>query len=179
MLSVGYEMYLRLLEEAVLEEQGAAAKPRIDCVADLPVQACLPESYIAHAGIRMDFYRRIAAVTTEDESSDMSDELTDRFGEVPSETRTLLRVALVRAAASRHGFIELAQKGGRLLARLPEPDFIRVARICGLPEYKGRILFSAGNEPHLSLKLVSGEDVLTAAEKLVEAYGADIPEKKS
>jgi transcription-repair coupling factor (superfamily II helicase) len=171
MLSVGYEMYLRLLEEAVLEEQGIQAKPKVDCVADLPVRASLPEGYIAHAGIRMDFYRRIAAVTTQDEASDMLDELVDRFGDVPDETHTLFRIALVRAAASKHGFYELAQKGGRLLARLPEPDFIRVARVCGLPEYKGRILFSAGSEPHLSLKLASGEDVLAAAEKLVEAYG--------
>jgi transcription-repair coupling factor (superfamily II helicase) len=171
MLSVGYEMYLRLLEEAVLEEQGIITGPRVDCVADLPVRASLPEKYIAHAGIRMDFYRRIAGVTTEEEASDMIDELVDRFGDVPGETHTLLRVALVRAAASRGGFTELAQKGGRLLARLPQPDFTRVANICGLPEYKGRVLFSAGNDPHLSLKLVSGEGVLEAAEKLVVAYG--------
>jgi transcription-repair coupling factor (superfamily II helicase) len=171
MMSVGYEMYLRLLEEAVLEEQGIKVKPKVDCFADLPVRAGLPERYIAHAGIRMDFYRRIAAVTTADEASDMIDELADRFGDLPEETHTLLRVALARAAASRHGFTELAQKGGRLLAKMPEPDFTRVARVCGLPEYKGRILFSAGNEPHLSLKLISGEDVLTAADKLVAAYG--------
>lgn len=173
MMSVGYEMYLRLLEEAVLEEQGGPAKPTVDCVADLPVRAGLPETYIAHAGIRMDFYRRIAAVTTDDDASDMIDELIDRFGDVPEETHTLLRVALLRAAASSSGIIELAQKGGRLLAKLPEPDFIRVARLCGLPEYKGRVLFSAGSEPYISLKLVSGEDVLTAAQKMVGAYSAD------
>ncbi|MCL1807281.1 MAG: transcription-repair coupling factor [Oscillospiraceae bacterium] len=171
MLSVGYEMYLRLLEEAVLEEQGIVSKPKVDCVADLPVRAALPEDYIAHAGIRMDFYRRIAAVTNENEASDLIDELIDRFGELPDEAQSLFEVALVRAAASKNGFCELAQKGGRLLARLPQPDFIRVARICGLPEYKGKILFSAGNEPHLSLKLVSGEDILEAARRLVEAYG--------
>jgi transcription-repair coupling factor (superfamily II helicase) len=172
MLSVGYEMYLRLLEEAVLEERGIQAKPVMDCVADLPVRARLPETYIAHAGIRMDFYRRIAAITSKEDASDMLEELADRFGGVPGEAHTLVRVALVRAAASKHGFCELAQKGGRLLARLPEPDFSRVARICGLPEYKGRILFSAGNEPHLSLKLISGENVLDAAANLVEAYGS-------
>jgi transcription-repair coupling factor (superfamily II helicase) len=171
MMSVGYEMYLRLLEEAVLEEQGVVSKPKIDCYADLPVRAGLPEKYIAHAGIRMDFYRRIAAVTTQDEASDMIDELIDRFGDLPEMTHTLLRVALVRAAASRAGFTELAQKGGRLLAKLPEPDFVRVAKVCGLPEYKGRILFSAGSEPYLSLKLTGSEDVLTTADKLVEAYG--------
>lgn len=172
MMSVGYEMYLRLLEEAVLEEQGGTAKPEVDCVADLPVRAGLPDKYIAHAGIRMDFYRRIAAVTSDDEADELTEELIDRFGDPPDETVTLIRVALVRASASRHGFCELAQKGGRLLARTDQPDFARVARLCGLPEYKGRILFSAGNEPHLSLKLVSGEDVLSAAGKLMEAYGA-------
>jgi transcription-repair coupling factor (superfamily II helicase) len=171
MMSVGYEMYLRLLEEAVLEEQGVQAKPRIDCFADLPVQAGLPEKYIAHAGIRMDFYRRIAAVTTPDEASDMIDELIDRFGDLPEMTHTLLRVALVRAAASKAGITELAQKGGRLLAKLPQPDFTRVAKVCGSKDYKGRVLFSAGSDPHLSLKLISGEDVLTAADKLVASYG--------
>ncbi|MCL2003837.1 MAG: transcription-repair coupling factor [Oscillospiraceae bacterium] len=171
MMSVGYEMYLRLLEEAVLEEQGVQVKPKIDCFADLPVRAGLPEKYIGHAGIRMDFYRRIAAITTDAEASDMTDELEDRFGDLPEETRALLRVALVRAAAAKRGFTELAQKGGRLLAKLPEPDFTRVARVCGAAEYKGRIMFSAGNEPHLSLKLVSGEGVLEAAAKLVEMYG--------
>jgi transcription-repair coupling factor (superfamily II helicase) len=119
----------------------------------------------------MDFYRRIAGVTTEEESSDMIDELVDRFGDVPEETHTLLRVALIRSAASRAGFTELAQKSGRLLARLPQPDFTRIAKVCGLPQYKGKILFSAGNDPHLSLKLVSGEGILDAAEKLVGAYG--------
>jgi transcription-repair coupling factor (superfamily II helicase) len=171
MMSVGYEMYLRLLEEAVLEEQGVQVKPKIDCFADLPVRAGLPEKYIAHAGIRMDFYRRIAAVTTESEASDMIDELIDRFGELPEMTHTLLRVALVRAAASGAGITELSQKGGRLLVRLPEPDFTRVAKVCGLKEYKGKILFSAGNEPHLSLKLISGEDILDTAMRLVAAYG--------
>jgi transcription-repair coupling factor (superfamily II helicase) len=172
MLSVGYEMYLRLLEEAVLEEQGIVTKPRVDCVADLPVKASLPEKYIAHAGIRMDFYRRIAGITTGEESSDMIEELTDRFGDPPEETHTLLRVALVRASASRAGFTELAQKGGQLLARMSNPDFTRIAKVCALPQYKGKILFSAGNEPYLSLKLVSGEGVLEAAEKLIGAYGA-------
>jgi transcription-repair coupling factor (superfamily II helicase) len=174
MLSVGYEMYLRLLEEAVLEEQGIAVKPRVDCVADLPVRAGLPEKYIAHAGIRMDFYRRIAGVTTEEERDDMLEELTDRFGDVPQETHTLLRIALVRAAASRAGFTELTQKGGRLLARMPQPDFVHVAKVCAMPKYKGKVLFSAGNEPHLSLKLTGGEGVLEAAEMLIEAYGCQI-----
>ncbi len=132
----------------------------------------MPEKYIAHAGIRMDFYRRIAAVTNNEDADELTEELIDRFGDPPDETVTLIRVALVRAAASRHGFCELAQKGGRLLARTDKPDFARVARLCGLPGYKGRVLFSAGNEPHISLKLVSGEDVLSAAGKLLEAYGA-------
>jgi transcription-repair coupling factor (superfamily II helicase) len=172
MMSVGYEMYLRLLEEAVLEEQGGTVKREVECVADLPVRAGLPEKYIAHAGIRMDFYRRIAAVATEDEADELTEELIDRFGDPPDETMTLIRVALVRAAASRNGFNELAQKGGRLLARTDKPDFSKVARLCALPEYKGKVLFSAGNDPHLSLKLSSGEDILSVAGKLVEAYGA-------
>jgi len=170
MMSVGYEMYLRLLEEAVLEEQGGDRKPAVECVADLPISASIPEKYIAHAGIRMDFYRRIAALEDEEEQSDLLDEMADRFGDVPAGVHTLTRVALLRAAAARAGITELAQKTGRLIVKIKEPDFARVAILCAQPQYKGKILFSAGNEPHLSLRLVPGEDIIGVAGAVVKEY---------
>lgn len=170
MLSVGYEMYLRLLEEAVLEEQGGNTKQRVECTVDLPVKAGIPEKYIAHAGIRMDFYRRIAALENAEEASELIDELCDRYGDVPDSVNTLSRIALLRAAASSRGISEISQKTGRLNFTLANPDFARVAQLCGLNEYKGRILFSAGSEPYLSLKLTSGEDIISIADRLIKDY---------
>ena len=60
MMSVGYDLYLKLLEEAVQEEKGETPKPRVDCAAELLISANLPADYVADAGQRVDLYRRIA-----------------------------------------------------------------------------------------------------------------------
>ena len=64
MMSVGYDMYLKLLNDAVLEQQGKSAEIRPECAADLAVSAYIPESYVPQAKQRMDLYRRIAAIRT-------------------------------------------------------------------------------------------------------------------
>lgn len=81
MMSVGYDMYLQLLEEAVLEQRGEKAPQRTECSADLTVSANLPESYIPSGEQRMDIYRRIAALRTAEQSQELLDELIDRYGE--------------------------------------------------------------------------------------------------
>ena len=83
MMDVGYDMYLRLLEEAVLEEKGESVPVRTECSADLSVTANIPEKYVASPEQRMDLYRRIALIRTEADADDLTDELIDRFGDPP------------------------------------------------------------------------------------------------
>ena len=97
MMSVGYDLYLKLLEEAVQEEKGETPRPRVDCAAELLLSANLPNEYVPDAGQRIDLYRRIALIRTEEQRSDMLDELIDRFGEPPEEAVALLDIALLRA----------------------------------------------------------------------------------
>src|SRR5699024_8574570 len=99
MMSVGYDMYLQLLEDAVLEEKGEGKKVAAECSADLTVNANIPERYVPSAEQRMDLYRRIAAVRGPEDASDLMDELMDRYGDIPQSVHTLLDVALLRAAA--------------------------------------------------------------------------------
>ena len=96
MMSVGYDLYLKLLEEAVQEEKGETPRPRVDCAAELLLSANLPNEYVPDAGQRIDLYRRIALIRTEEQRSDMLDELIDRFGEPPEEAVALLDIALLR-----------------------------------------------------------------------------------
>jgi len=141
LMSVGYDLYLRLLEEAVLEEQGKPVVRETLCTADFAVAAAIPERYIPAPEQRMDLYRRIARVRTQEEGDDITDELIDRYGDPPVGVANLIAIALLRARAAALGITELVQKEGSLRFSLPQPDFAKVAAVCGLEKYKGRLLF--------------------------------------
>ena len=115
MMSVGYDMYLKLLNDAVLEQQGRGAEVRAECSADLTVPAYIPEGYVPAAEQRMDLYRRIAALRTPADEADLTDELLDRYGDVPKPVTALLHVAMLRAAAMETGITDITQKGRQLL----------------------------------------------------------------
>ena len=166
MLSVGYDMYLRLLEEAVLTEQGKPLPTRTQCSANLAVSASIPDRYVSSAEIRMDLYRRIAAIRIEKDADELVDELIDRFGEPPRPVNNLISVALLRAEASRADISDVDQKNGCLLFYLAKFDLRRVSALCAGEKYKGRLLFSPGEKPYLSLRLRPGEDPLRAAHAL-------------
>ena len=172
LVSVGYDMYLKLLEEAVLEEKGELPQLPAECAADLTVAASIPDKYVPSPEQRMDLYRRIARIRSESDADDLVDELMDRYGDPPRTVNNLISVALLRAAAAGCGISEIAQKGERLLFVLSQVDFGKVSALCGSTAYRGRLLFSAGEKPHLALKPKKGEDPLKLSSKLVEDYHA-------
>ena len=172
MMSVGYDLYLKLLEEAVQEEKGETPKPRVDCAAELLLSANLPSDYVPDAGQRIDLYRRIALIRTEEQRSDMLDELIDRFGEPPEEAVALLDIALLRSQASEKGIAEIKQQDGRLLLTFAETDFVRLSALCGDAAFKGRLLLNAGSSPYLSLRLEKTEKAMDMARLLVDKYSA-------
>ena len=170
MMSVGYDMYLQLLEEAVLEERGEKKASRTDCSADLTVSANLPESYIPSPEQRMDIYRRIAAVRTREESQDLLDELLDRYGEPPASTLALLDVAMLRGEACAAGIRDITQRGDTITFTFGgEMPVEAVMRVCAMGKNKRRLTLSAGIEPKLALRLEGGEKPLPAALELVES----------
>ena len=168
--SVGFDMYLQLLEEAVLEEKGETPKTRTDCSADLTVSAGIPESYVASPEQRMDLYRRIARIRTEEDADDMTDELIDRFGDPPKSVNTLIRVAILRGEATEAGITEITQKQGSLRFRLSEFSMERVSALYAQERYKGRLRIDAGTVPAVSVKLGSGDDPVVVAAAFVRDY---------
>ena len=175
MIDVGYDMYLKLLEEAVLEEKGEKAEIRAECSADLAVSANIPERYVSSPEQRMDLYRRIALIRTEAEADDLTDELIDRFGDPPSSVNALIHVALLRGEATRSGITDISQKSGFLRFLLADFDMARVSLLYAQPQYKGRIKVEAGQKPCVSLKLQSGSRVIESARRFVEAWAATAP----
>jgi len=170
MMSVGYDMYLRLLEEAASELTGAPKPERTDCTADILVSASLPQDYVPDAGTRVDFYRRIEMIHDREDYLDMQDELIDRFGDPPRAAIALLDIALLRAHASRCGICEIVHKSGSVQFTLRQPDLSCAAAVCAMPRFKGRILLNAGDAPYLFLRLKPTDDVLDACRAVIDAY---------
>ena len=168
LMSVGYDLYLKLLEEAVLEERGEEKKIETECAADLTLNANISERYVASPEQRMDLYRRIAAIRTNDDASDLMDEMIDRYGEPPKSVLALLDVALLRAAAAKAGVSDITQKKDALRFTLAVFRPEALVQVCGLTKYKFRLTLSAGETPMLTLKLKPGADVLETALELVE-----------
>ncbi len=175
MMSVGYDMYLQLLEDAVLEEQGKKPAVSTECAADLAVSANIPEAYVSSSGERMDLYRRIAAIRRQEDASDLIDELTDRYGDPPGPVCALLDVALLRAAASRAGISDITQRQGVLRFTIAQFEPSAIAQICAMPKYRQRLHLAAGDTPCIMLQLKPKEPVLETALTLVEDLRLAVP----
>ena len=168
LMSVGYDLYLKLLEEAVLEERGEEKSIETECSADLTVNANIPERYVPAPEQRMDLYRRIAAIRTDEDASDLLDEMLDRYGEAPKSVLALLDVALLRAAAAKAGVSDISQKRDVLKFVLGVFRPEALVAVCNQAKYKHRLTLAAGDTPALTLKLKPGADVLETALNLVE-----------
>ena len=170
MIDVGYDMYLKLLEEAVREERGQPAQVHTECSADLAVSANIPETYIKSPEQRMDIYRRVALIRTREEADDITDELVDRFGALPPEVMSLIRVALLRGRAARAGITDITQKGGTLRFLFQNFDFAAVSALYAREPWQGRVKVQAGTVPAVGIRLRSGRRVLEEALAFVEEY---------
>ena len=111
MEAVGYELYCKMLSEAVRTMKGERPeREEMETNIDLQVDAFIPASYIKSEYQKLDMYKRIAALENEGERSDMEDELVDRFGDIPHAAQNLLRIAVLKADAHRSGILQVTQK---------------------------------------------------------------------
>ena len=170
MEAVGYDMYLKLLDEAVLEEQGKAPREP-ECTADLNVTANVDKDFVSSGEERMDLYRRMAAIRSQEDADDLLDEIVDRYGEPPKGVLNLVEIALLRANAKKVGITDIRQKAGDVLFTLSRLDFEAVSALCAQPDYKNRVQFVAtAKEPTLRLKLSSGVDSLRQSKVFLEHF---------
>ena len=170
MMSVGYDMYLKLLDEAVLEEKGEAPKAP-ECTADLNVTANIAKDYVERGEERMDLYRRMAAIRSDEDADDLLDEIVDRYGEPPRGVLNLVDIALLRAKAKECAITDIRQKAGEVWFTLAELNLDAVGKICSDADYQKRVQFVASAKvPTLRLKLVSKLDSLKQSKIFVEKF---------
>ena len=168
MMTVGYDMYLQLLEDAVLEEKGEKKKQTVECSADLAVSANIPDRYVSSNQQRMDLYRRIAAIRTQEDASDLLDELMDRYGDPPKSVYALLDVALLRASAAKAGISDISQKERQVKFVIADFDAEAIAALVTSAKYRRRLVVNAGDVPSLTLTLQPKEAVLETSLALTE-----------
>ena len=114
MEAVGYDLYCKMLNEAVQKLKGIAVAEDFLTLIDLDVDAFIPAAYIVNEVQKLDIYKRIAGIESERERDDMRDELLDRFGEIPKSVDNLLRIALIRVAAHALVLTEVKGKNERI-----------------------------------------------------------------
>ncbi len=167
MMSVGYDIYLQLLEDAVLEEKGEKKKVT-ECSADLAVSANIPSTYVSSNQQRMDLYRRIAAIRGQEDASDLLDELMDRYGDPPKTVYALLDVAMLRASAARAGICDISQHERQIKFVLSDFSAEAIAALVTGAKYRRRLVVNAGEIPSLTLTLQPKEKVLETSLAMVE-----------
>ncbi len=127
--AVGYDMYLKLLDEAVKEERGETAEATPECLIDVKVDAFIPETYISNQAQRISCYKRIALIRNEDDAYDVTDELIDRYGEPPKPVYGLIEVAELRNLAQNIGISEIIQNKDGICFYTEKPDMNKIGML--------------------------------------------------
>ena len=176
MQAVGYDLYCKMLDEAIKEEKGIETVAQTSATVDLDVGAYIPESYIVNEVQKLDIYKRIACIKNEEDREEMRDELIDRFGKVPDEANNLLRVASIKQVATSLYIKDLRGRTGLIKLVMHKDAPVKTENIVDLlNEYGGDLRINLVGDPTLTLVydidgLVEKDEVLLL-EKTEELLG--------
>ncbi|MBU3876977.1 transcription-repair coupling factor [Faecalicatena sp. AGMB00832] len=174
MEAVGYDLYCKMLNEAVKQLKGEIEEELYATTIDLNIDAYIPESYIPNEYQKLDVYKRIASIENEEEMDDMIEELIDRFGDIPRKVQQLLNIAGLKALAHSAYVTAVEQKGDAYQFTMYEKAKVQPQKIPGLLKaYNGSLIFKADTPPYFlyQKKGRSGkskdEDVLELVKKVL------------
>lgn len=150
MEAIGYDLYCKMLNEAVKEFKGEVVEESFETSVDLNVNAYIPATYIKSEFQKLEMYKRIAEIETEDEWMDMQEELIDRYGDMPEQVANLLNIVLVKALAHKAYISQVKQKNLKYVEfTLYEKAKINVEKIPDLVvQYEGRLKFMPQKKPY-------------------------------
>ncbi len=149
MEAVGYDLFCKMLNEAVKHLKGEMPEENYETVIDLNIDAFIPASYIPNEYQKLDIYKRIATIENEEEMDDMLEELIDRFGDVPRKVQQLLQVALLKVQAHGAYITAVEQKQEKIKITMYEKSNVVADRIpILLAQYKGDLTFKIETNPY-------------------------------
>ncbi len=168
--SVGYDLYVKLLSEAVLEENGDLPKKKEETFVDIKVSAHIPETYVQKSAERMEMYKKISLIENKKDKDDVTDELLDRFGALPRSVERLLNIALIKACATEAEISKIELCGTELRFYLPVPNLTAWSVVM---DTFGRAMSvrAMGGVTCVVLRLTAGEDPTAVCTEVLEGYG--------
>ena len=186
MEAVGYDLYCKMLNEAVKEAKGIAVEESFDTSIDIVIDAYIPMGYIPNELQKLDIYKRIADIETQEETEEMTEELIDRFGDPPKSVENLLYIAKIKSMAHRLYFTEVAQKGESVRFTLYEKARIDVAKIPELvAAYGQKVTFTADpKNPYFTYHLKKNSrdknvDIKSVVEHFLSDAGGLLTEREA
>ena len=155
MEAVGYDLYCKMLNDAVLRLKGEVKdEEEFETVVDLPMNAFIPASYVKNEFQKLELYKRISEISSEEDYEEMADELIDRFGDMPNSVTNLLTIALLKADAHRAYLLGVEQKGDVVYFKMYHKAKVDVDRIPELLErYRNIMKFKVEENPTFCLNL--------------------------
>ncbi len=166
MADVGYDLYLKLLGQAVSEEKGEPIlKSDIECLVDVQIGAHIPEKYIPNVNQRIDIYRRISDIRSKEDASDVTDELIDRFGEPPESVLGLIDVAIIRSTAASLGIYEIRQQNNKFLLfadNLDEKLLEKFIKTMG-----SKITIKSSGKPHICVNIDKENSIINNLKEIL------------
>ena len=175
MEAVGYDMYCKMLNEAVLKLKGEGEEESFTTTIDLNIDAYIPDSYIKNEYQKLDIYKRIAAISNEEEMDDMMEELIDRFGDIPKKVQQLLHIAALKGLAHSAYVTAVEQKGADIRFTMYEKAKIDPQKIPGmLAGYGKDLVFRTEEPPYFFYRKLgksgkdTGESVLDTVRRVLE-----------
>ena len=166
--AVGYDMYVKLLNDAMAEAKGEKKEAAFEAAVDFRMDANIPEKYIRTSSERMEMYKKISLIQTEEDERDVLDELCDRYGEPPLATQRLLWAALTRALCARHRISKVEQKDGYLRFYTSAPTLAVWAEL--FAEDNALRMAPSALSPCVTRRLSKGEDAVDVAAEIMRAY---------
>ena len=169
MLNVGYELYCKMLEEAVDTAKGREMLPQAEETAfNLPIPAVISERYIENEVLRLQMYKKIAMIENDEDEAEIIDELLDRFGDIPRDTMNLVKISKIRAMAGQLGVREINQQGYKIIFRLWENVKLSADMMAALvAKYGEKMMINGGKDPFIRLT-VNKEPPLNAVEVFLQ-----------
>ncbi len=158
--SVGYDMYCKLLEEAVADARGIELEEHSETAVSLNISAFIPKDYIRGENYRIEMYKKISMVYNQEDAYDVYGEIEDRYGTVPQTVENLIEISLIRAIASQCGISEVKQKEKNVVLVFDvqkKLDLETVAKV--ISAHKDMILFSPTGSPYLTIRC-NGKDLI-------------------
>jgi transcription-repair coupling factor (superfamily II helicase) len=166
--AVGFDLYCRLLEEAVQEARGRRVEQPVEAVVELPVEAYIPEDYMPDANQKVELYRRIASLKRLEDVPDLEEELVDRFGDLPRPVENLLRVARIRVMAGNRKIKSVSrQQGFYRIIFAPGHNLTGEKLVAVGERYRNKVKFSNA-EDEFEIRLKFREAGRSPEEQLVD-----------